>query len=52
LNKDLHKQRKSRVRQEALDGGYYDGRFRTKTIPNKKHKDGKYKKRFDPFNED
>ena len=37
----LHKHRKARVRQDAKEQGYYDGRFRTRTVPDKKKKQSK-----------
>lgn len=52
MNKDLHKRKKSKVRQEAIEEGFYDGRFRTKSVPAKKQKDNKHKKRFDFYDED
>ncbi len=52
MNKDLHKHRKAVVRQEAIKDGFYDGRFKTRSVPNKKQKDTKYKKRYGFYDED
>ena len=34
---------KSKQREEAIQAGFYDGRFKTKTQVSKKHKAPKYK---------
>lgn len=39
--KSLHKTLKATIRKNALKDGYYDGRFKTKTLPNKKRKNDK-----------
>ena len=52
MNKKVHKHIKSQNRQDAIEEGFYDGRFKTKSIPLKKHKENKYKKRYDLFDED
>jgi hypothetical protein len=36
---------KSLNRQEAVEQGYYDGRFRNRVIPNKKKNKNKFKAR-------
>jgi hypothetical protein len=37
----LHKLRKSKIREDAKEQGYYDGRFSTRAIPDKKKKQNK-----------
>ena len=37
----LHRIRKGKVREDAKEQGYYDGRFRTRTIPDKKKQQDK-----------
>ena len=39
--KSLHKTLKAAIRKNSLKDGYYDGRFVTKTVPNKKRKNNK-----------
>jgi hypothetical protein len=41
----LHKLRKGKVREDAKEQGYYDGRFHTRIVPDKKKKQDKEKAR-------
>ena len=36
MNKELHKRSRARTRQQALEDGFYDGRFLSKVVQNKK----------------
>jgi hypothetical protein len=41
---------KSRKRQQQIDDGAYDGRYRTKVVPDKKKAERKRRvKKFDPY---
>jgi hypothetical protein len=43
----LHKLRKGKVREDAKEQGYYDGRFRTRSVPDrKKQQDKKASRKF------
>ena len=39
--------RKARVREEAMEAGFADGRFRTRSVQDKRYKKPKYKHKFD-----
>jgi len=38
MNKKLYNMAKAKQRERAIDDGYYDGRFRTKVVEDKKKK--------------
>ena len=42
-NKKLHKMVKARIREQAQECGYSDGRFKTRVIPDKRFKNPKHK---------
>lgn len=43
----IHKMVKARVREDAHEAGYSDGRFRTRAVQDKRYKKPKYKNKFD-----
>ena len=47
MNKTLLNMAKARQREQAIEDGYYDGRFRTKVVKDKKKQEKKHRnKRF------
>lgn len=42
-NKKLHKMVKARIREQAQECGYSDGRFKTRVISDKRFKNPKHK---------
>jgi len=41
MKNDTNKLQKAAQRKEAIEAGFYDGRFRVRTIPNKKKAEDK-----------
>jgi hypothetical protein len=54
MKNDLYKHRKARNREDALEQGYYDGRFKTRVGETRKLREEKRKgkKRFNIFDEE
>jgi len=47
MTSKLHKMRKAKVRKDALEAGFSDGRFRTKVVQDKRFKKPKHKNKTD-----
>jgi len=47
VRKDVLKMQKAKVRKDALEAGFADGRFRTRTVEDKRYKKPKHKNKAD-----